>query len=80
MIRALIIGILSAGALVACSTTPSQPAVHTASAAQSSTCPKTQTAGPSSCYSQKQLRQTGKVADVAHSLQMLDPDVTVHGN
>jgi hypothetical protein len=77
MIRALIIGILSAGALVACSTTPSQ---HTAAATQSSTCPKTQTAGPSSCYSQKQLRQTGKVADVAHSLQMLDPDVTVHGN
>lgn len=88
MIRALIIGILSAGALAACSTTPSHPAVHTASAVPPGWCAEAGgTAlrpGSPGCdcatktYSGEQLRQTG-FTDVAHALQMLDPDITVQG-
>jgi hypothetical protein len=88
MSRALIIGILSAAALAACSTTPSHPAVHTASAIPPGWCAKADgTAlrpGAPGCdsltktYSGEQLRQTG-FTDVGHALQMLDPDVTVHG-
>ena len=88
MIRALIIGILSAGALAACSTTPSHP-VHTASAIPQGWCStsdgKVQRPGSSHCnavtrsYSGEQLRQTG-MTDAGHALQMLDPSVTVHGH
>jgi len=89
MNRALIIGILSAAALAACSTTPSHPAVHTASAVPPpGWCAKADgTAlrpGSPGCnsmtktYSGEQLRDTGFL-DVAHALQMLDPDVTAHG-
>lgn len=88
MNRALIIGILSVGALVACSTTPSHPAAHTAAAVPAGWCAKADGTplkpGSPGCnsatktYSGEQLRQTG-FTDVAHALQMLDPDVTVHG-
>jgi hypothetical protein len=88
MSRTLIIGILSAGALAACSTTPSHPAVHTAAAIPAGWCSKADGTplkpGSPGCnslsktYSGEQLRQTG-FTDVAHALQMLDPDVTVHG-
>jgi len=87
MNRALIIGILGAAALAACSTTPSHPTVHTASAVQPpGWCAKADGTplkpGSPGCnsmtktYSGEQLRQTG-FTDVAHALQMLDPDVTV---
>jgi hypothetical protein len=88
MSRTLIIGILSAGALAACSTAPSHPAVHTAAAIPAGWCSKADGTplkpGSPGCnslsktYSGEQLRQTG-FTDVAHALQMLDPDVTVHG-
>ena len=89
MSRALIIGILSVGALAACaSTTPSRPAVHTAAAIPPGWCAKADGTplkpGSPGCnsatktYSGEKLRQTG-FTDVAHALQMLDPDVTVHG-
>ena len=87
MIRALIIGILSAAALAACSTTPSHPAVRTASipigwcAKSDGTALRPGSPGCNSLtktYSGEQLRQTG-FTDVGHALQMLDPDVTVHG-
>ena len=85
MIRALIIGILSAAALAACATTPSH---RTAAAIPPGWCATADgTAlrpGSPDCnsltktYSGEQLRQTG-FTDVGHALQMLDPDVTVHG-
>jgi hypothetical protein len=88
MSRTLIIGILSAAALAACSTTPSHPAVHTAAAIPAGWCSKADGTplkpGSPGCnslsktYSGEQLRQTG-FTDVAHALQMLDPDVTIHG-
>ena len=86
MIRTLIIGILSAGALGACSTTPSHPASRTASTFPLGWCStadgKVLRPGTSSCnsitrvYSGEQLRQTG-MTDAAHALQMLDPSITV---
>jgi hypothetical protein len=86
MNRALIIGVLSVGALTACSTTPSHPAVHTAAAIPAGWCAKADGTplrpGSPGCnsvtktYSGEQLQQTG-FTDVAHALQMLDPDVTV---
>ncbi|HEX4268865.1 MAG TPA: hypothetical protein VHY36_13330 [Steroidobacteraceae bacterium] len=86
MNRALIIGILSAGALAACSTTPSHPAVPTAAAVPAGWCAKADGTplrpGSPGCnsvtktYSGEQLQQTG-FTDLAHALQMLDPDVTV---
>jgi hypothetical protein len=91
MIRALIIGILGAGALglAACSTTPSHPAARTASATPPGWCSRADgTAlrpGSTGCdsvtktYSGEQLRQTGFM-DVGHALQMLDPEVSVHGH
>jgi len=92
MIRALIIGILSAGALAACSTTPSHPAhraARTASAVPPGWCAKADGTplrpGSDGCnamtrsYSGEQLRRTG-MTDVGHALQMLDPEVTVHGH
>ena len=88
MNRALIIGILSVAALAACSTTPSHPAVHTAAAVPVGWCSQADGTplkpGSPGCnslnktYSGEQLRQTG-FTDVAHALQMLDPDVTIHG-
>jgi hypothetical protein len=88
MIRALIIGILSAGALAACSTTPSHPASRTASAIPQGWCStadgKRIRPGSGNCnsvtrtYSGEQLRQTG-MTDAAHALQMLDPSITVRG-
>ncbi len=88
MIRTLIIGILSAGALAACSTTPSRPASHTASAIPAGWCStadgKALRPGSPGCdsltrtYSGEQLRQTGRT-DAAHALQMLDPSITVRG-
>jgi hypothetical protein len=88
MYRSLIIGILSAGALAACSTTPSQPAVHTASAIPPGWCGKADglavKPGAPGCtsltktYSGQQLQQTG-FTDLGHALQMLDPDVQVRG-
>jgi hypothetical protein len=86
MIRALLIGILSAGALAACAATPSHHAVRTASAIPPGWCStatgKALRPGSSGCdaltrrYSGEQLRATG-MTDLAHALQMLDPDVTV---
>jgi hypothetical protein len=78
MIRALLIGILSAGALAACAATP--PPVKTA-AAHTPVCSRVPQATGSctsevSTYSSKQLRQTGET-DPAHALRMLDPTVTV---
>jgi hypothetical protein len=88
MNRTLIIGILSAGALAACSTTPSHPAVHTAAAVPAGWCSRADDTllkpGSPGCdslnktYSGEQLRQTG-FTDVAHALQMLDPEVTIRG-
>ena len=88
MNRALIIGIFSIGALAACASTPSHPAVHTAAAVPAGWCAKADGTplkpGSPGCnslnktYSGEQLRQTG-FTDAAHALQMLDPDVTVHG-
>ena len=89
MIRALLIGILSAAALAACSTTPSRPASRAASAIPQGWCStadgKAQRPGSSHCnsvtrsYSGEQLRQTG-MTDAGHALQMLDSSVTVHGH
>jgi len=89
MIRPLIIGILSVGALAACSTAPSRPAARTASVIPPGWCAKADGTplkpGSPGCnsvsktYSGEQLRQTG-FTDVGHALQMLDPDVTVHGH
>ena len=89
MNRALIIGILSAAALTACSTTPRHPASHTASAIPQGWCStadgKAVRPGSSQCdsltrtYSGEQLRQTG-MTDAGHALQMLDPSITVHGH
>jgi hypothetical protein len=89
MNRALIIGILSVGALAACSTTPSHPAVKTAAAVPAGWCAKADDTpirpGAPGCnsmtktYSGDQLQQTG-FTDVAHALQMLDPDVQVRGH
>jgi hypothetical protein len=89
MVRTLIIGILSVGALAACSTTPSHPASRTASAVPPGWCAKADGSplkpGTPGCtsltktYSGEQLRQTG-FTDVGHALQMLDPDVTVRGH
>ncbi|MGH8170648.1 MAG: hypothetical protein ACRET5_01305, partial [Steroidobacteraceae bacterium] len=88
MIRAFIIGVLSAGALAACSTAPSHPASHTASAIPPGWCStadgKAQRPGSSRCnsltrtYSGEQMRATG-MSDAAHALQMLDPSITAHG-
>jgi hypothetical protein len=88
MNRTLIIGILSAGAVAACSTTPSHPAVHTAAAVPAGWCARADDTplqpGSPGCnsvnktYSGEQLRQTG-FTDVAHALQMLDPEVTIRG-
>lgn len=88
MTRALIIGILSAAALAACSTTPSHPASRTASAIPPGWCStaggKALQPGSSDCnsltrkYSGEQLRATG-MTDAAHALQMLDPSITAHG-
>lgn len=89
MIRALIIGILSAGALTACAATPSHLAGRNgSSAAPPAACAaadgKAQP-GSSACffptrtYTGRQLRQTGRT-DAAHALGMLDPSITVHGN
>jgi hypothetical protein len=86
MIRALSIGILSAAALIACSTTPSHPSSRTAAAISPASCSaagaEAMRPGLNACtaevhtYSGKEIRQTGKT-DVAHALQMLDPSVTV---
>ena len=85
--RTLIIGILSAGAVAACSTTP-RHASRTAAAIPPGWCStaagKPLRPGSSRCdsltrvYSGEQLRQTG-FTDVGHALQMLDPAVTVRG-
>ncbi|MGH8289533.1 MAG: hypothetical protein ACREV7_10970 [Steroidobacteraceae bacterium] len=87
MIRAFIIGILSASALAACSTTPSHPASRMAAAVPAGQCSmaggdqatRLSTGGCTSevrSYSHQQLQETGKL-DAAHALQMLDPAVTV---
>lgn len=88
MMRALIIGILSAGALGACSTTPSHPAGRTAALIPPGWCStadgKAVRPGAKNCdlltrsYSGVQLQQTGRT-DAAHALQMLDPSITVRG-
>lgn len=88
MMRALIIGILSAGALGACSTTPSHPAGRTTALIPLGWCStadgKAVRPGAKNCdlltrsYSGVQLQQTGRT-DVAHALQMLDPSITVRG-
>jgi hypothetical protein len=89
MVRALIIGILSVGALAACSTTASHPAARIASAIPPGWCAQADGTplkpGSPGCnsltktYSGDQLRQTG-FTDVGHALQMLDPDVQVRGH
>jgi hypothetical protein len=78
MTRALVIGILSAGALAACAATP--PPVKTA-AVRPAVCSRVpQETGSCiqevSTYSGTQLRQTGQT-DTAHALKMLDPSVTI---
>jgi hypothetical protein len=88
MMRTLIIGILSAAALGACSTTPSHPASRTAALIPQGWCStadgKALRPGSRNCdlltrtYSGAQLQQTGRT-DVAHALQMLDPSITVRG-
>jgi hypothetical protein len=88
MIRALVIGILSAGALAACSATPSHPTSRTASAIPPGWCStaagQALRPGSSGCnsltrrYSGEQMRATG-MTDAAHALQMLDPSITAHG-
>jgi hypothetical protein len=88
MIRILIIGILSAGALGACTTTPSHPASRTAAAIPPGWCStadgKALRPGSIGCdlltrsYSGEQLLRTGRT-DAAHALQMLDPSITVRG-
>lgn len=88
MMRALIIGILSAAALGACSTTPSHPAGHATALIPLGWCStadgKAVRPGSKNCdmltrsYSGTQLQQTGRT-DVAHALQMLDPSITVRG-
>ncbi|MGA7538887.1 MAG: hypothetical protein WBW93_08975 [Steroidobacteraceae bacterium] len=85
MIRAFIIGILSASAIAACSTTPSHPS-RTASTLSPGRCstaagqaiPRGGCTSEVRSYSNEQLQETGKT-DAAHALQMLDPAVTVHG-
>jgi len=89
MTRLMIIGILSAGALAACSTTPSHHASRTASAIPPGWCStadgKALRPGSNGCnaltrtYSGEQMRATG-TTDAAHALQMLDPSITVHGH
>ena len=88
MIRALIIGILSVGALAACAATPSHPA-RTASAIAPGWCStadgKALRPGSSRCnsmtrtFSGKQLRDTG-MTNAALALQMLDPSITATGH
>ena len=88
MIRTLIIGILSAGALAACSTTPSHPASRSTAAIPPGWCSTADGTplrpGAQGCdmltrtYSGEQLRQTGRT-DAAHALEMLDPSITVRG-
>jgi hypothetical protein len=78
MIRALLIGILSAGALVACAATPhpvktaaARPAVCSRVPQETGSC-----ISEVSTYSSKQLRQTGET-NPADALKMLDPTVTI---
>ncbi|HEX3842909.1 MAG TPA: hypothetical protein VHV80_01000 [Steroidobacteraceae bacterium] len=88
MIRALIIGFLSAGALGACSSTPSHRVNRTAAAIAPGWCStadgKALRPGSNGCdpltrrYSGEQLQRTGRI-DAAHALQMLDPSITVRG-
>ena len=88
MIRALLIGILSVGALSACAATPSH-SVRTASAIPPGWCStgngKALRPGSSGCdsltrtFSGKQLRDTGMI-NPALALQMLDPSVTATGH
>lgn len=88
MIRALIIGFFSAGALGACSTTPSHHASRTAAVIPPGWCStadgKALRPGSKGCdlvsrtYSGEQLQQTGRT-DAAHALEMLDPSITVRG-
>lgn len=87
MTRTLIFSILSAGALAACSTTPSHPS-RTAAAIPQGWCStadgKAVRPGTRDCnavtrtYSGEQLRQTG-MTNAARALQMLDPSVTTRG-
>lgn len=89
MNRSLLIGILSAVALAACSTTPSYRASRAAAAIPPGWCATASgTAlrpGSSGCnaltrtYSGEQMRETG-MTDAAHALQMLDPSITVRGH
>jgi len=88
MIRALIIGILSTGALAACSTTPSHPSARTAATYPPGWCStadgKAVKPGMARCdtvyrtYSGEQLKQTGRT-DTARALQMLDPSIRASG-
>lgn len=89
MIRALIIGILSTGALAACSTTPSHPSTRTAAAVYppgwcSTPDGKMVKPGTAHCdavrrtYSGDQLQGTG-FTDAAHALRALDPSITTNG-
>jgi hypothetical protein len=89
MTKALFIGILSAVALAACSTTPSHHASRTASAIPPGWCStadgRALPPGSSGCdaltrtYSGEQMRGTG-MTDAAHALHMLDPSITVQGH
>jgi uncharacterized lipoprotein len=85
MMKTLIIGILSVGALTACSTTPSHPSpTRTALAPGRCSANAGPPALPGGCtsevrsYSSKDLRQTGMV-NAAQALQMLDPAISAHG-
>lgn len=94
MIRALIIGILSTGALAACSTTPSHPSASNLSSHRAATAypagwcstsdGKMVKPGTARCdavrrtYSGDQLQGTG-YTDAAHALQALDPSITANG-
>lgn len=90
MIRALVIGILSLGALAACATTPSHPATTRTAATKyppgwcSTADGKMVKPGTERCdavrrtYSGDQLQGTG-FTDAARALRALDPSITTNG-
>ena len=95
MIRALVIGILSTGALAACSTTPSHPsASHLASHhAAATTYPpgwcstsdgRMVKPGTARCDAVRRTYSGDQLqgtgyTDAAHALQALDPSITTNG-
>lgn len=89
MIRALLIGILSAATLAACATAPMRTAARGAAPLPPGWCSRADGTplrpGSGGCdpltrtYSGRQLRQTG-MTNVARALQMLDPSIGATGH